>query len=106
MMPPPPPVRPVPPARPNPAPFTAVPPPPPTPPAPYSAVAKGDHAFNPRLSPDGVNLRGMIKNIEISMIKQALVQTNGVVAKAAEVLGLRRTTLIEKMKKYGITANG
>ena len=106
LVPPPPPVRPVPPARPNPAPFTAVPPPPPTPPAPYSAVAKGDQAFNPRLSPDGVNLRGMIKNIEISMIKQALVQTNGVVAKAAEVLGLRRTTLIEKMKKYGITANG
>ncbi len=61
-------------------------------------------AFVPRLSPDGVNLKDMITDIEISMIKQALEQTNGVVAKAAETLGLRRTTLIEKMKKYGLTA--
>ena len=61
-------------------------------------------AFIPRLSSDGVNLKDMIMDIEISMIKQALEQTNGVVAKAAETLGLRRTTLIEKMKKYGISA--
>ena len=61
-------------------------------------------AFVPRLRPEGVNLKDMITDIEISMIKQALEQTNGVVAKAAETLGLRRTTLIEKMKKYGLTA--
>ena len=61
-------------------------------------------AFVPRLRPEGVNLKDMITDIEISMIKQALDQTNGVVAKAAETLGLRRTTLIEKMKKYGLTA--
>lgn len=61
-------------------------------------------AFAPRLSPDGINLKDMITDIEISMIKQALEQTNGVVAKAAETLGLRRTTLIEKMKKYGLSA--
>lgn len=63
-------------------------------------------AFLPRLSPDGVNLKDMITEIEISMIKQALEQTSGVVAKAAETLGLRRTTLIEKMKKYGLSATG
>lgn len=61
-------------------------------------------AFVPRLSSEGVNLKDMIMDIEISMIRQALEQTNGVVAKAAETLGLRRTTLIEKMKKYGISA--
>lgn len=61
-------------------------------------------AFTPQLTPDGINLKDMITDIEISMIKQALEQTNGVVAKAAETLGLRRTTLIEKMKKYGISA--
>lgn len=61
-------------------------------------------AFMPRLTSDGVNLKDMITEIEISMIKQALEQTNGVVAKAAETLGLRRTTLIEKMKKYGLSA--
>ncbi|MDY6466188.1 MAG: helix-turn-helix domain-containing protein, partial [Succinivibrio dextrinosolvens] len=33
-----------------------------------------------------------------------LSQSNGVVAKASEILGLRRTTLVEKMKKYGIAA--
>lgn len=61
-------------------------------------------AFVPTLSEDGVNLKDMVSNIEISMIKQALNQCNGVVAKAADALGLRRTTLVEKMKKYGISA--
>ena len=62
-------------------------------------------AFMPTLTPEGINLKDMVSNIEINMIKQALVQSNGVVAKASEILGLRRTTLVEKMKKYGITAN-
>ena len=61
-------------------------------------------AFMPTLSPEGINLKDMVASIEISMIKQALSQSNGVVAKASEVLGLRRTTLVEKMKKYGIAA--
>lgn len=63
-------------------------------------------AFLPTLPEDGVNLKDMISDIEINMIKQALDQANGVVAKASESLGLRRTTLIEKMKKYGISAQG
>ena len=62
-------------------------------------------AFMPTLSPDGINLKDMVSNIEINMIKQALGQSNGVVAKASEILGLRRTTLVEKMKKYGIVAS-
>ncbi len=61
-------------------------------------------AFMPTLSPEGINLKDMVASIEISMIKQALNQNNGVVAKASETLGLRRTTLVEKMKKYGIAA--
>ncbi len=61
-------------------------------------------AFLPTLSADGVNLKDMVSNIEISMIRQALQQSNGVVAKASDILGLRRTTLVEKMKKYGISA--
>ena len=40
--------------------------------------------------------------IEISLVQQALQRTNGVVAHSAELLGLRRTTLVEKIKKYGI----
>lgn len=77
-------------------------------PLPDLPVIKGEddmaQAFVPRLTSDGVNLKDMITDIEISMIRQALEQTNGVVAKAAEILGLRRTTLIEKMKKYGLTS--
>ena len=62
-------------------------------------------AFMPTLNPDGINLKDMVSNIEINMIKQALQQSNGVVAKASEILGLRRTTLVEKMKKYNIAAS-
>ena len=35
-------------------------------------------AFMPTLSPDGINLKDMVSNIEINMIKQALGQSNGV----------------------------
>lgn len=61
-------------------------------------------AFTPALDSNGINLKDLVSNVEISMIKQALSQCDGVVAKASEVLGLRRTTLVEKMKKYGISA--
>lgn len=61
-------------------------------------------AFTPNLENGAVNLKDLVSNVEISMIKQALAQTDGVVAKACEILGLRRTTLVEKMKKYGISA--
>ena len=63
-------------------------------------------AFIPALTTDGVNLKDMVANIEISMIKQAIEQTGGIVTKAAEILGLRRTTLVEKMKKYGLSSQG
>lgn len=56
----------------------------------------------PSLSPEGVNLKEMLANIEMDMIGQALEVNEGIVARAAEHLGMRRTTLVEKMKKYGI----
>jgi len=37
------------------------------------------------------------------MIRQALEQQDNVVARAAEMLGIRRTTLVEKMRKYGLS---
>jgi len=36
-------------------------------------------------------------------IKQALDDAGGVVARAAERLRIRRTTLVEKMRKYGMS---
>ena len=35
-------------------------------------------------------------------IKQALTDSGGVVAHAAKRLGMRRTTLVEKLRKYGL----
>ncbi len=59
-------------------------------------------ALNSELPDDGVNLKDMLSELETAMIKQALDKADGVVAKAAELLGMRRTTLVEKMKKYQI----
>jgi len=50
----------------------------------------------------GIDLREHIANIELELIHSALERTQGVVAKAAQLLGLRRTTLVEKLRKYGI----
>jgi sigma-54 specific flagellar transcriptional regulator A len=36
------------------------------------------------------------------LIKQALDEADGVVAHAAKRLSMRRTTLVEKMRKYGL----
>ena len=38
----------------------------------------------------------------LGLINEALERTQGVVAHAAQLLGLRRTTLVEKLRKYGI----
>jgi len=51
---------------------------------------------------DGIDLREHIATIELSLIQSALERTQGVVAQAAQLLGLRRTTLVEKLRKYGI----
>ena len=43
-----------------------------------------------------------LTEFEIEMIRQALESQNGVVSHAADLLSMRRTTLVEKMKKYGL----
>ncbi|WP_233671498.1 helix-turn-helix domain-containing protein [Luteimonas cellulosilyticus] len=40
--------------------------------------------------------------IELGLIREALDRSDGIVAHAAQLLGLRRTTLAEKLRKYGI----
>lgn len=54
------------------------------------------------LPPDGLDLRQHIIDIESSLIHSALEDANGVVAHAATLLKMRRTTLVEKMRKYHI----
>ncbi|MEH0665521.1 sigma-54-dependent Fis family transcriptional regulator [Vibrio scophthalmi] len=54
------------------------------------------------LPPEGVNLKEMLAELEVNMINQALEAQSGVVARAADMLGMRRTTLVEKMRKYNL----
>ncbi|MCP4492707.1 MAG: sigma-54-dependent Fis family transcriptional regulator [Gammaproteobacteria bacterium] len=54
------------------------------------------------LPSEGINMKQYLTNIEISLIEQALTKTNNVVARAANMLKMRRTTLVEKMRKYEI----
>ena len=54
------------------------------------------------LPPEGVNLRDRMETIELALIRQALDRAGGVVAHAARLLGTHRTTLVEKLRKYGL----
>ncbi len=55
-----------------------------------------------RLPSSGIDLKEHLSQLEYSLIKQALDESNGVVAHAAKRLAMRRTTLVEKMRKYGL----
>tara|TARA_R110002096_G_scaffold189429_2_gene370046 strand:- start:829 stop:1956 length:1128 start_codon:yes stop_codon:yes gene_type:complete len=50
----------------------------------------------------GFDLKSYIGDLEVHYIREALEASDGVVAQAAKLLGLRRTTLVEKLRKYGI----
>jgi sigma-54 specific flagellar transcriptional regulator A len=54
------------------------------------------------LPPEGLDLKEHMARIETALIKAALERSAGVVAHAAQLLGLRRTTLVEKLRKYGL----
>ncbi len=51
---------------------------------------------------DSIDLRSHLRDIEVVLIEAALEKYDGMVSHAAEALKLRRTTLIEKMKKLMI----
>ena len=52
----------------------------------------------------GMDLRAYLENLERGLICKALEVAHGTVAQAARLLGLRRTTLVEKLRKYGLAA--
>ena len=52
------------------------------------------------LPEQGLNLKEHLADLEVSLVTQALDKTDWVVARAADLLGMRRTTLVEKMRKY------
>lgn len=53
-----------------------------------------------------IDLKQVIVDLEKSYITDALNKANGVVSKAAEMLSIRRTTLVEKIKKYQLNKAG
>lgn len=54
------------------------------------------------LSAPSFNLKEHMTRLELKLINKALESNQWVVSRAARELGLQRTTLVEKMKRYGI----
>ncbi|MCE6961900.1 sigma 54-interacting transcriptional regulator [Cereibacter sphaeroides] len=75
----------------------------PPPPSPATQGLPEPQHFQQALSSrSDLDLRGYLRDIEVALIEAALAQRDGCVTRAADALRLRRTTLIEKMKKFGI----
>jgi len=54
---------------------------------------------------EGLDLRDHLARIEMDLIRQALLVSDGIVAQAAKLLQVKRTTLVEKLRKYGLMAD-
>jgi sigma-54 specific flagellar transcriptional regulator A len=66
------------------------------------APVQAQLVLHAQLPDEGLGLRDYLNGIERRLIDQALQRSNGVVAHAARLLGLRRTTLVEKLRKLAI----
>lgn len=49
-----------------------------------------------------LNLKDFLDAVEVTLLNEALDQSEGIKNKAAEILGIKRTTLIEKLKKKNL----
>jgi sigma-54 dependent transcriptional regulator, flagellar regulatory protein len=64
-------------------------------------LLEGEAAALPR---GGIDLKDHLSAIEIGLIRKALEEADGTVAGAARLLNIRRTTLVEKLRKYRLSA--
>ena len=62
-------------------------------------------AAEPTLSNATVDLKQMLADFESAWIREAMKVTEGNITHAAELLGLARTTLIERLRKYDLSAS-
>ncbi|MEN8259106.1 MAG: sigma-54 dependent transcriptional regulator, partial [Pseudomonadota bacterium] len=62
----------------------------------------GSETVDVRLPIGGLDLKEYLNTLEHDLICQALGECGGVVAHAAKRLNMRRTTLVEKLRKYGL----
>ena len=60
------------------------------------------HSAGVTLPPAGLDLKQYLSSIERQMIERALEDANGVVQHAARMLGIGRTTLVEKIRRHNI----
>ncbi len=61
-----------------------------------------NHSNAALLPNEGLNLKKYLADLEVSLITQSLIKHDYIVARAAETLAMRRTTLVEKMRKYDL----
>ena len=62
-----------------------------------------DQEFSFQFSQVRIDLKEYLNQTEKSLIKQALDEADWVVTRAASFLGVRRTTLVEKIKKHSLS---
>ncbi len=55
------------------------------------------------ISDDGLSLNETIGHFEKDLLKKALMKSGGIKSRAAKLLNLNRTTLVEKLKRYKIS---
>ncbi|NOT83959.1 MAG: sigma-54-dependent Fis family transcriptional regulator [Methylococcaceae bacterium] len=68
----------------------------------FAANATGAGVIT-QLPEQGIDLKEYLNDMETDLIRQALAECNGVVAHAAKRLNMRRTTLVEKLRKFDMT---
>jgi len=64
------------------------------------------HSSGVALPGTGIDLKEHLNSIEKDMIERALQDSGGVVQQAARLLGIGRTTLVEKIRRHGIREGG
>jgi len=69
---------------------------------PAQPVDQSEHFI--RFNEDGINLTKELEQYENRLIGEALRKANGVTSRAAQLLQLNRTTLVEKLKRKGFDA--
>jgi len=63
-------------------------------------------ASAPQIPPQGLSFREVVDQFESDLIRQALEITHGNKNRAAQLIQMNRTTMLEKMKKKGVKFDG
>ena len=72
----------------------------------HGTATFGSSLSDPQLPPEGIKLRDAVEQFENALILQALERTGWNKNRAASILKMNRTTLVEKLKKKDIKQAG